>query len=156
MCSASASWARYRNLRVENGLPPGKQVPVIVRGSPEQLDLIERLADQIRPLAKIQTLTLARDGSRPGVAASAVVRGAEVFLPLEGLVDVDEERAKLAREAARLMGDLETVKKKLRNQDFLSKARPEIVEKERARLSSLEETLDKLKRAQESLRAVQS
>jgi valyl-tRNA synthetase len=145
-----------RNLRVENGIAPGKQVPVIVRGNPEQLDLVERLSGQLRPLARIETLTLARDGSRPTVAASAVVRGAEVFLPLEGLVDLDEERARLAREAAKLMGDLENVKKKLRNQDFLAKARPEVVEKERARLAALEETLDKLKRAQESLRAVQS
>ena len=145
-----------RNLRVENSIPPGKRVPVIVRGTPEQLDLVERLGGQIRSLAKIETLTPSRDGSRPTVAASAVVRGAEVFLPLEGLVDLEEERARLARDAAKLMSDLESVKKKLRNQDFLAKARPEIVEKERARLTALEETLDKLKRAQESLRAVQS
>ena len=145
-----------RNLRVENGLPVGRAVPVTVRGSEEQLDLVERLASQIRPLARIEPLTVARDGARPQVAASAVVMGAEVFLPLEGLVDLDEERARLAREAAKLLGDLESTKKKLRNQDFLNKARPEIVEKERVRLSTLEETLDKLKRAQESLRAVGS
>jgi valyl-tRNA synthetase len=41
--------------------------------------------------------TVSRDGSRPKVAASAVVAGAEVFLPLAGLIDVDEERARLAR-----------------------------------------------------------
>jgi valyl-tRNA synthetase len=145
-----------RNLRVENGLPAGRQVPVTVRGSAEQLDLVERLAGQIRPLARIESLTLARDGSRPAVAASAVVMGAEVFVPLEGLVDLEEERARLAREAGKLLGDLESTKKKLRNQDFLNKARPEIVEKERARLAALEETLEKLRRAQESLRAVQS
>jgi valyl-tRNA synthetase len=145
-----------RNLRAESGLAAGKQVPVVVRGEREQLDLIERLADQIRPLARIATLSLARDGGRPPVAASAVVRGAEIFLPLEGLVDLDEERGRLAREAAKLMSDLETTKKKLRNQDFLDKARPEIVAKEHARLASLEETLEKLKRAQESLKAVSS
>jgi valyl-tRNA synthetase len=144
-----------RNLRAENGLPPGKQVPVVVRGSAEQLDLVEQLAWQITPLARIAELTVARDGSRPAVAASAVVMGAEVFLPLEGLVDLDEERARLAREAGRLVDDLENSKKKLRNRDFLHKARPEIVEKERARLAALEETLEKLRRAQESLRAVQ-
>jgi valyl-tRNA synthetase len=145
-----------RNLRVENGLPPGKLVPVVVRGTSEQLELLARLELQLKPLARIDTLTMSRDGSRPQVAASAVVRGAEVFLPLEGLVDLDEERARLAREAAKLLVDLENCKKKLRNQDFLNKARPEIVEKEHKRLEALEETLDKLRRAQESLRAVQS
>jgi len=140
-----------RNLRVEQKIAPGKSVPVVVRGTAEQLDLLERLQSQILPLARIETLTLARDGSRPQVAASAVVGGAEIFLPLAGLVDLDEERARLAREAEKLHTDLEGVKKKLRNQDFLAKARPEIVEKEKTRLEQLEETLDKLKKAQESL-----
>jgi valyl-tRNA synthetase len=143
-----------RNLRAENGLPAGRKVPVVMRGSAEQLDLVERLGDQLRPLARIEVLTLSRDGSRPAVAASAVVRGAEVFLPLEGLVDLDEERSRLAREADKLLRDLENSRKKLRNQDFLAKARPDVVERERHHLAMLEENLDKLRRAQESLRAV--
>jgi valyl-tRNA synthetase len=145
-----------RNLRVENGIPPGRRVAVVVRGNAEQLDLVERLAGQIEPLARIERLTLAREGSRPAVAASAVVRGAEVFLPLEGLVDLEEERARLAREADKLLRELENSRKKLRNQDFLAKARPDVVDKERRRLEELEESLEKLKRAQESLRAVQT
>ena len=48
------------------------------------------------------------------------------------------------------------MKKKLRNQDFLRKARADVVERERGRLAQLEETLDKLKRAQESLRVVRA
>jgi len=131
-------------------------VPVVVRGAPEQLELVERLRDQILPLARIETLTVARDGSRPKVAASAVVSGAEVFLPLAGLIDVDEERARLAKEAAKLLDDLENVKKKLRNQDFLRKARADVVERERERLAQLEETLEKLKRAQDSLRVAKA
>jgi valyl-tRNA synthetase len=144
-----------RNLRVEIGLPPGRRVPLVVRGDAERLALIERLSDQIRPLARIETLTLARDGSRPPVAASAVVSGIEVFLPLEGLIDLDDERSRLAREADKLLADLENSKKKLRNQDFLTKARAEVVAKEKQRLASLEETLEKLQRAQASLRTVQ-
>jgi valyl-tRNA synthetase len=143
-----------RNLRAENGLPPGRKVPVVLRGSAAQLDMIEHLGDQLKPLARIERLTLARDGARPTVAASAIVRGAEVFLPLEGLVDLNEERARLAREADKLLRDLENSRKKLRNQDFLAKARPDIVEREKQHLAMLEENLDKLRRAQESLRAV--
>jgi valyl-tRNA synthetase len=140
-----------RNLRVEAKIAPGRAVPVVIRGERSQLDQLEKLANQLKPLARIEELTLARDGSRPKVAASAVVEGAEVFLPLEGLVDLDEERVRLAREAEKLLIELEGVKKKLRNQDFLAKARPEIVEREHARLTQFEETLEKLKRAQESL-----
>ena len=143
-----------RNLRVESKISPAKLVPVVVRGDAAQLDLLEKLESQLKPLARIETLTFARDGSRPRVAASAVVQGAEVFLPLDGLIDLHEERARLAREAEKLLTDLEGVKKKLRNQDFLRKAKPEVVAKENERLAQLEETLDKLKRAQASLSSV--
>uniref|UniRef100_A0A832I024 Valine--tRNA ligase n=1 Tax=Eiseniibacteriota bacterium TaxID=2212470 RepID=A0A832I024_UNCEI len=140
-----------RNLRVENKLPPGRAVPVVVRGPAESLDLLERMRAQVLPLARLESLTLARDGARPRVAASAVVQGCEVFLPLEGLINLDEERERLTREATKLLDDLEAVKKKLRNTDFLQKARPEVVERERQRLAQLEETLEKLKRAQAAL-----
>ena len=143
-----------RNLRAENNVPPGRRVAVVVRGRPEQLDLVDGLAETFRTLAKIDTLEVARDHSRPRVAASAVVDGAEVFLPLEGLIDLDAERERLVREADKLMADLEGVRRKLRNQDFLTKARPDVVEREHGRLTQLEETLDKLRRAQESLRVV--
>ncbi|MEO5618245.1 MAG: valine--tRNA ligase, partial [Candidatus Eisenbacteria bacterium] len=145
-----------RNLRVEAKLAPGRAVPVLVRAEPAQLDLLRRLEHQLKPLARIETLTLTADGARPSVAASAVVEGAEIFLPLEGLIDVDEERARLTRETARLLDDLEAVKKKLRNQDFLNKARPDIVEREKSRLAQLEETMEKLRRAQESLRVTRA
>jgi valyl-tRNA synthetase len=144
-----------RNLRVEAGLAPGRRVPLVVRGTSEQLDLVQRLSGHIQTLAKIETLTLSRDGSRPTVAASAIVGGAEIFLPLEGLIDLDEERSRLSREADKLLTDLENSKKKLRNQDFLTKARADVVEKERQRLAALEETLEKLQRAQASLRTVE-
>jgi valyl-tRNA synthetase len=141
-----------RNLRAENNLPPGKRVPITVRAAGPQLEMVERLVPQLQALARVEEVHLSRDGSRPKVAASAVVRGVEIFLPLEGLVDLNEERTRLATQAAKLLDDLEGVKRKLRNQDFLTKARPEIVEREHQRLSQLEETLEKLKRAQESLR----
>src|SRR5439155_1003737 len=63
-----------RNLRVESKVAPGKRVTVVVRGTPEQLALVEQLQSQIMPLARIENLTLSRDASRPAVAASAAVR----------------------------------------------------------------------------------
>src|SRR5439155_22398930 len=75
-----------RNLRVESKIPPGKPVPVVVRGGRLQLELLDRLASQVKPLAKIEKLTLARDGGRPPGAASAGVQGPEGVLPLGGPV----------------------------------------------------------------------
>jgi len=141
-----------RNLRAEAGLQPGKRVPVLVRGSEVQLALIAALTPQIMALARVDSVMPLREGNRPGMSASAIVDGAEVFLPLEGLIDVAEERARLVRDADKLLHDLEATRRKLRNQDFLDKARPDVVQREHERLAQLEETLEKLKRAQESLR----
>ena len=140
-----------RNLRAESKINPGKSVRVMIRCEAEQLERLSRLEAFMKSLARIETLELTRDGARPAVAASAVVEGAEVFLPLEGLIDLDDERARLSREAERLLGELEGVKKKLRNQDFLAKAKPEIVGREKERLAELEGASAKLKRAMESL-----
>ena len=54
-----------RNLRVESKIAPGKPVPVVVRGDRAQLDLLKKLESQVKPLARIETLTLSRDGARP-------------------------------------------------------------------------------------------
>jgi len=65
-----------------------------------------------------------------------------------------DDQAAFAALATKLLRDLENSRKKLRNQDFLAKARPDIVEREKQHLAMLEENLDKLRRAQESLKAV--
>jgi valyl-tRNA synthetase len=143
-----------RNLRAEMNVPPGRRVDVVLRGEAGPLDTVERLEAQIRALARLERLVLARDGKRPPVAASAVVRGVEVFLPLAGLIDLDAERTRLERESDRVVGDLDGVRRKLRNQDFLSKARPDVVAREKLRLADLEATLAKLTRARENLKSV--
>src|SRR5439155_11831170 len=101
-----------RNMRVEAGLQPGRRVPVVVRGSAAQLDLVEKLAPQLQPLARIERLRVARDGSRPAVAASSVGRGAEGFLPLEGLIDLSEGREGLTRQGGKVLDDLVAGRKK--------------------------------------------
>jgi valyl-tRNA synthetase len=145
-----------RNLRAEMNVPPGRRVSVVLRGGEAQFATAERFEAQIRALARIETLTLARDGKRPAVAASAVLRGTEIFLPLEGLIDLDGERQRLTKETDRVVSDLESARKKLRNEDFLKKARADVVEREKQRLRDLEEMLGKLQRAQENLKSVQT
>jgi valyl-tRNA synthetase len=134
-------------------LPPAKMVPVVVRADGKQSERIRASRDLLGPLARVDQWTISPEATRPGVAASAVVRGMEVWLPLAGLVDLDAERMRLAREADRILGELENTRKKLMNQDFLTKAKKEVVERERAKLEQLEETVVKLKRAEEALRA---
>ena len=59
-----------------------------------------------------------------------VLRGVEIFIPLEGLIDLEVERQKIQKEITRLEGSLAGIEKKLSNEKFVANASPEVVEKE--------------------------
>jgi valyl-tRNA synthetase len=125
---------------------------VVVRADVRVTALIDANRELLAPLARIESWTVGPDAVRPGVAAAAVVRGLEVWLPLAGIIDLEAERMRLAREADRVLHDLESTRRKLQNQDFLTKAKKEVVERERQKLEQLEETVAKLQRAEQALR----
>jgi valyl-tRNA synthetase len=141
-----------RNMRSEMNLPPAKTVPAVIKADGSALALLEANRAVLGPLARVGEWTLGPDVKRPGVAASAVVRGVEVWIPLAGLIDVDAERTRLTREVDKVLGDLEGTKKKLMNQDFLAKARPDVVQREKDRLELLDQTVAKLNKALEALK----
>ncbi len=141
-----------RNIRSEMNLPPVRTVNVSVRADGAPLALLEENRAFLGPLARVGEWTLGPAVERPGISASAVVRGVEIFVPLSGLIDVESERLRLGRDLDKAVSDLEGTKKKLMNQDFLAKARPDVVQRERDRLALLDETVTKLKRALEALR----
>jgi len=105
----------------------------------------------LRRLARVSELRFTQDGARPAQSASAVVDGEEVFVPLEGLIDLAVERARLQKEIDRIAGLLEGIRKKLGNESFVGRAPAEVVEKEREKERSFESNLAKLRRNLASL-----
>ncbi|MFC1660877.1 valine--tRNA ligase [Gemmatimonadota bacterium] len=137
---------QIRRLRKEYGVPEGAEVPVVLSGAP--LDFggtLETEISAVQLLARVGTLTL--DGGRlEGAGAHAVlINGTELFLPLEGVIDLDRERARLEGEIDRLTSQLAGAESKLENQGFLEKAPEEVVSKEREKAASLGEQLTKLR-----------
>ena len=65
----------------------------------------------------------------------------EIYLPLDDLIDLDEERARLAKEVGKVEDELARVQKKLGNADFIAKAKEEVVQKEREKASQFEEKI---------------
>ena len=82
---------------------------------------------------------------KPKASASSVLRGVEIFIPLEGLIDLGVERQKIQKEITRLEGSLAGIEKKLSNEKFVANATPEIVEKERAKQKDWLDNIGKLK-----------
>ena len=150
--------ASIRNLRAEMNVSPGKALPVVLGcSSIEQLDLVRLNLPMLLSLARISELDfyeLTPDSAPPHDSVTAVVNGARVYIPLRGIVDPDVEVARLRKELARITAEYESVEKKLGNEDFLSKAKPEAIKKQQDRKAELSGKLIGLKEALEKMLAI--
>ncbi|MGD8496755.1 MAG: valine--tRNA ligase [Gemmatimonadales bacterium] len=127
-----------RNLRAEYGIDPGRRVELIVASISPALELaLDQEEEGALALARLSGLERV-EAIPTGVAgAHAVLRsGVELFLPLEGVVDIDRERARISEELSRLDELLEAARKRLSNPDFTTQAPAEVVERERDKVDS--------------------
>jgi valyl-tRNA synthetase len=142
-----------RNIRGEMGIPPSQEINVKMRASQEHKpESMERLKGYLHRLARVSSLTMVHDGARPKHSASAVVNGEEIFVPLEGIIDIELEQARLKKEIDRISGMLEGIRNKLQNKNFTGKAPPEIVQKEQEKLENFTKTREKLEKSYEALK----
>ncbi len=141
-----------RSVRAEMNVPPGKRSDLHIRITDKKLGkLLEEYQIYFRSLAKINELHIGDKIKKPGLSASAVISGAEIFIPLEGLIDVEQERGRLQKELGGLKEQLERLSKKLANADFLKNAPKDVIEKDRARKTDIEERVEKLNNNLEQL-----
>jgi valyl-tRNA synthetase len=98
----------------------------------------------IRELAGLQALSIAQPGAKPKASATAIIKGAMIFVSLEGIIDFDQEHKRLGKEIEKLGKELTAVSNKLDNINFLQKAPPEIVNKVKQKYAVLQERQDKL------------
>ncbi|MDX9785693.1 MAG: valine--tRNA ligase [Desulfobacterales bacterium] len=134
-----------RNIRGEMNLPPSQALDVQVQSSNagvrETLSQFESLA---KGLARLKSLSVTIAGKRPPASATAVTDDATIYVPLSGILDVDLEIERLAKEIKKLDGELGGLTQKLSNQGFLGKAPPEVVEKVKEKHALLTEKRIKL------------
>ncbi|NOY78745.1 MAG: valine--tRNA ligase [Calditrichaeota bacterium] len=137
-----------RNVRSEMNVPPNRKAKVILSGlNHSQQVALEKNQAYLTYLAGVETITIHPHlQEKPRQAASAVVQGAEIYVPLGGLIDLDKERERLTKEITRLQNLIQQVNKKLSNENFLKRAPEEIVQKERAKKQAYESDLEKLQR----------
>ncbi|MCL2766773.1 MAG: valine--tRNA ligase [Peptococcaceae bacterium] len=127
-----------RHIRSEMNVTPGKQVEALLEVPGEDTrQTLEKGIGYIQSLANAQVSISPQLPEKPEQAAHAVTKGVEVFVPLKGLIDIDQETARLNKELATLEKDLARIQGKLNNQGFLSKAPEEIINKEKAKETEL-------------------
>ena len=135
-----------RNIRGENNIAPSKEIKIQIRlaeGTSEQI--FQTYDKYLRKLARVAGIEILAPGAKPKLASSAVVDGSEIFVPLEGLIDLEAERGRLEKEIARLQQAVDGTERKLANASFVDRAPKEVVDKEREKLASFKMTIEKLR-----------
>ena len=146
-----------RTVRGRYGLAPRDRVKVSIIPSERNADelgmakkiytsLSER-STLLSDLAGISTISFSDAAIRSAASVTEVVRGTQVVVDLEGLIDIEKEREKTAKEIARVEGMITGTEKKLANESFTANAPADVVAKEREKLESFRETLEKLREA---------
>ncbi len=126
-----------RNIRSELGIPPAAEVTARVAAE-DGTDAVGGMHPYLRALAKVAEVEVLPSGERPAGEPSALVAGVgEVYVPIRGLVDVAEVKARIDRELKKIGKELGVVEAKLARPDFVDKAPADVVDKERAKAAQL-------------------
>ncbi|MEE7464496.1 MULTISPECIES: valine--tRNA ligase [Methylobacterium] len=142
--------SQIRSARSETNVPAGAQIPLVMVGAaPEVRARVEAWRDTLLRLARLSEITFSE--TPPKNSVQLLVRGSVAALPLEGVVDLAAEVARLKKEQGKAQGEIKKIDAKLGNADFVARAPEEIIEENRerresesARLAKIEEALVRL------------
>ena len=136
---------RIRDARNQANVEPARRVQVILAAG-EQLAMLKAQAPLIEFLARTEKPQLYESlAEKPEQAMSLLAGAVEIYLPLAGLLDIAKELARLDKELAATEQEIARTRGKLANESFVTRAKPEVVQKERDRLIEHEERLNKLR-----------
>ena len=136
-----------RTARAELNVPAASELAATLRVEGTAVpDRLRTHGEAIRRLARLKSIEVAAEGSQRQ-AVQVVVEGATVFLDLAGAIDFGKERARLEKEAKDAAGELDKIGRKLGNEQFLAKAKPEVIEEQRERQGEARAALERVKAA---------
>lgn len=135
-----------RNIRAEMAIPPKVLFNVAVKANDEyNAELLKQNEWVFRKLDSIGSFEVGTQTIKPKASASTVVGGNEFYIPLEGIVDFETEKARISKEINRLEGFLKSVESKLSNEKFVANAPEEVIAMERKKQSDASTTITKLR-----------
>ena len=135
-----------RNIRAEMNVAPSRKSKTIIVSEREEIrnamlegtSYIQKLAYSSEVIIKEEKKDIPKD------AVSVIIEGAEIFLPLEDLIDKEKEIERLAKEKEKLEKELERVRNKLTNEKFIAKAPEKIIQEERDKEKKYTELMEKV------------
>ncbi|MDW2884075.1 valine--tRNA ligase [Exiguobacterium artemiae] len=129
-----------RNIRAEVNAPMSKQIQLMISTSDDQVQHdLETNVSYLKKFTNASELLVERNMAAPEKAMSAIVTGAELFIPLADLINIEEEIARLNKELVKYTKEVERVEKKLNNPGFVGKAPAHVIEEEQAKAQDYKE-----------------
>ena len=125
-------------------IPPSKKISLYIKCDEAQVGFIDQNIKLIMSLAKLESYTVGSSIQNHSQSAAAVVHGMELYIPLEGLVNLDKEKMQLNKRKIKIESLLNDIDKKLSNQNFVTRAPKDIIENEKSKLKDLKDELEKI------------
>ena len=144
-----------RQIRGEMDISPGKALPVLLQDAAESdLQRVREHAQLLTRVGRVESINTL-DANEPAPAsATALLGDMRILVPMKGVIDVDAELGRLQKHRERAVADLSRCRGKLDNDNFVSNAPVEVVDKERARAAELERQIAQLEQQIDKLAAL--
>ncbi len=134
-----------RNIRGEMDISPSKPLNVLLaHAGDEDIRRLEQNRNFLSSLAKLEEVTVLASADEAPACATAMVGKLEIMIPMAGLIDVEAELARIAKQLDKAQKGLEQVEKKLANEKFVSNAPEAVLEKEKSKLAEFSDAKAKL------------
>ncbi|MCB9175538.1 MAG: valine--tRNA ligase [Caldilineae bacterium] len=128
-----------RDVRNQYNVPPARKLEVLIRAEGRGAEVVTRHSRVLAVMAGLESVTIDAEATRAADAATAVLQDLELYLP--GLIDLDQERARLEKQRDGLIGRIDGLRQRLGNASFVDRAKPEVVDGARQQLKELEAQL---------------
>ena len=134
-----------RQIRGEMDISPGKPLPVLLQhASAKDQRRVDAHLLLLQRVGRVESVTVLAADEQPPTTATALLGDMRLLVPMQGLIDVDAERARLDKQMTKVRAELGRAQGKLGNQKFVNNAPPAVVKQERQRVAEFEKTITQL------------
>lgn len=142
-----------RNIRTEVNAPLSSPIDIMIQlEDAENEQILTDNEEYVKNFLHPKKLTIATELAAPKLAKTAVISGAQIFVPLADLVNIDDEIKRMEKEEKDLVSEVERSTKKLNNQGFVAHAPEAVIDKEKAKKADYESQLDSVRQRIEELK----
>lgn len=142
-----------RNIRTEVNAPLSSPIDIMIQlEDAKNEQILTDNEEYVKNFLHPKKLTIATELAAPKLAKTAVISGAQIFVPLSDLVNIDDEIKRMEKEEKDLVSEVERSTKKLNNQGFVAHAPEAVIDKEKAKKADYESQLDSVRQRIEELK----